>query len=212
MSDSMTRIKANLTGALCAFATLLFASNAFGASVTTDQAAFNAATTGLVFQTEDFETQPDQFSFREADFGPFVFRDNLADASASDTASVTDCGGNRCIDFISFGFLLTFDEPVNAVSFLIADSEGLTSDIQVDGQPAGSVVVPAGSGVFSFVGIFDLATPFTTVAVPFFFQTADVDDISFATATAIPLPGGLPLMLAVGLGFLGMARRQVNSG
>ncbi|MEM9044811.1 MAG: hypothetical protein AAGC81_08935 [Pseudomonadota bacterium] len=140
-----------------------------------------------------------------------MFRDNLADASASDTASVGDCGGNRCISFVSFGFSLTFDEPVNAVSFLIAEDEGVTSDIQVDGQPAGSVVLPSGSGDFNFVGIFDLETPFTTVAVPFFFQTADVDDISFATATAIPVPGGLPLMLSVGLGFLGVARRRVRN-
>ena len=192
---------------------LVFAGTAADAApvFTQDEAAFNAATAGLTFTTETFDTAPlGDLGTIEA-FNGFTL---AASSTISGLDSSTFCLTPNCISIGSSSspYTLIFDTPVNAVGFFIGDGNGETSDFLVDGTVVGTITTP-GSG-FTFVGVYDFMNSFTEVTVEDFLIIHELENVSFASGSPsapIPEPGTLAL-IGTGLAGLGIAARRRRKG
>jgi hypothetical protein len=142
-----------------------------------DKAAFDAATSGLSFTNEAFEGFPDQSSVKSVDAGPFTVGGSLFPFFIRDSIF---CRSGKCPSYLSKSVTLSFDNPVYAVSFFLGSGDGRGSRILVDGTDVGAITTPHDGS--AFVGVYDFATPFSTLRLPGHLWNFDVDDVSFAAA------------------------------
>ena len=193
--------------ALAAASLALGAAPAAAVTLTQDKSAFDAATAALSVTEESFDGFADEYFFTSIDAGPFTVE---ATGDVFFLLFSTFCRSGKCLTAFS-PFTISFDSPVNAAGFFLGDGDGGGSRVLVDGADVGGITTPLEG--FTFVGVYDLATPFSTVRLP---DTVDwifeIDDVSFAAASdtaAVPVPASLPLLLAgiAGLGLAGARRR-----
>ncbi|MEM7527381.1 MAG: hypothetical protein AAF416_06840 [Pseudomonadota bacterium] len=178
-----------------------------------EESAFDAATGGLLFTTDDFSTNVAQDN-------PIVFESGVTSlnvgAAVLGGADNSISGGryNNAIaggGFIgSLSIVWTFPEPVIAVGwqYFSVNSDGL--NVLVDGTLR-ALRESADSDPFNGFFGFTTTNPVTEITFGTFSPTQlnvfDFDDLQFAAAPAVvPLPGALPLLLA-GLAGLAFAAR-----
>ncbi|MEL7172158.1 MAG: VPLPA-CTERM sorting domain-containing protein [Pseudomonadota bacterium] len=178
----------------------------------TDEAAFDTATSGLLFTTDDFSTDvapADQITFASGVISlnqggvVRIFEDNSIEGGVYNNAVDGDGGDG------GLSILWTFPEPVTAVGFQYFDLTENDVNVSVDGSVR--ALREGGDPTDGFFG-FTTTTPVTEIIFDTFdVQDADVfdfDDLQFAgEAQVVPLPGALPLLLA-GLAGLAVVRQR----
>jgi hypothetical protein len=196
---------ANLMGAAVIGAMAAFAATASSAAtLTQDKTAFDAATGGVAFSFEDFDALADESGLAVKDFGDF----SVTSGDTFDiTASVSFCRAGKCLFALDDSVAFSFDAPINALGFYLGAGNGAMFGVLVDSAFIGLISTP--SSGYVFVGVYDLATPFSTVALPGEPGIFDIDDVSYGAledtgpSNPVPLPPALPLF-ATGLGALGL--------
>lgn len=189
-----------------ALAAILCASTAQAVTLTADKAAFDAATAGLALTAESFDAVG-PIDVSTVDFGSFT----LGSSQLLDDflGPPPFCLVPNCIAAVGDA-TLAFVTAQNAVGFFIGGLGDKTLSIAVDG--ASVVDLPNPSATFTFVGLYDLATPFSSVSI--FAPGApsgagfQIDEVRLGRVAPIPVPATLPLLLAglAGLGSVGARR------
>lgn len=186
----------------CAAILALFSLPVSAATLTQDQTAFDAATSGLTFATETFDgfNLSDQTS---VDFGPFTAAGPNFDVTTPLSSFFCDSG--QCLTNIDNELTLTFDTPIFALSWYAGSF--YNEEIRVDGALIGTMTsLPDFGGIYSSTG-------FTTVNFlgqgNFPVDLFDIDNLSYASAapSVVPLPASLPFAV-FGLAALGLLRRR----
>lgn len=168
--------------------------------------------------TEDFEDaplsgSPSSGALSSIDFGGFEVSSSpnalkVLDSNNFGAGNTTPGGSNYLLVDTDVGFVtgittFTFDSLLSAFGFWYSDAEG-SGTISFGGQTfALSATGNGGSSFFGYVG--------NTFVDSFTIDFGDdsnfgIDDVSYAP---VPLPAGLPLLLA-GLGALAIARRRAQ--
>jgi hypothetical protein len=180
------------------------ATSGFAATFTTDQAAFDAATIGLTFQSENFDGF-NLTSQTNVDFGPFTATGPDFDVKPSSSF----CVAAACITDIDNVITFTFDQAINALEFDLKSARSET--FTLDGNPL--AIGPSLSLVF--IGIYDFSTPFTTLNIVsngiFPQDLFDIDNLSFARGQpvpAVPLPAAFWLFGTALVGLVGFGKRK----
>jgi len=230
-----------LTFSASFFALAAIASSASAAIVHFSQASFDSAVAGYTVQTEDFSSilaDPPASSFTLSSTTPAITLSiaggtlDPSDARAGSTALDGAFVGLAPSGSTGFGTLtLSFDKPVEAVSFLLYDLNDTTSSsplttISRDSvalwQISGSVgtnqsgtltevisknSVNVGNDVATFFGFTDFGNPFSSIVIENTSGTVDnaaIDNVSIV----IPEPSQVGLLLGVGaLAWLAIRRR-----
>ncbi|MEM6550132.1 MAG: hypothetical protein AAF713_20655 [Pseudomonadota bacterium] len=181
-----------------------------------DESAFDAATSGLLFTTDDFSTdvaQGNPIVFESGVISQNVGGSPLLFNSNSITAGVYLNGVDGDGSGAALSIVWTFPEPVIAVGWQyegvgLNDAnvlvDGALRALREDGDPA--------SGFFGFI----TTNPVTQITFDTFAPTGldlfQFDDLQFAAQqdAVVPLPGALPLLLAglAGLAFVRGGRRR----
>ncbi|MEM7527380.1 MAG: hypothetical protein AAF416_06835 [Pseudomonadota bacterium] len=181
-----------------------------------DETAFDTATSGLLFTTDDFSTDVGRDN-------PIVFESGVTSLNVGGPPFGTDnaiFGGvyNNAIEgagnVASVSFVWTFPEPVVAVGlqYLGVDEDAL--NVLVDGALRALRESADADPLNGFFG-FTTTNPVTQITFNTFSPTPidffDFDDLQFAAAPAVvPLPGALPLLLGslAGLAFAARGPRS----
>ncbi|MEM7527382.1 MAG: hypothetical protein AAF416_06845 [Pseudomonadota bacterium] len=178
-----------------------------------DESAFDAATSGLLFTTDDFSADVAQAN-------PIVFESGVTSLNvggATQLAADNSISGgryNNAVDgngnLASLSIVWTFPEPVIAVGwqYFSVESDGL--NVLVDGTLR-ALSESADSDPFNGFFGFTTTNPVTQITFGTFSPTDidefNIDDLQFAAErdAVVPLPGALPLLLA-GLAGLTLVR------
>ena len=190
-------------------AAALWATGAQAVVITNDEVAFNAATSALSFELEDFETTSIAGVF-SADLGAFTISNQTP--MSTETDAINCVGGSNCINLgSSFGFEeLVFANPVNAVSFFIGnDAVSRSFLFKVDGVTVNDVVQTGDAPGLepTFFGIYDLANSFFSIEPVFSSDSWHIDNVSYSTA-AVPLPATMPLIAGAICALMTFRRRR----
>ncbi|MGF1503121.1 MAG: VPLPA-CTERM sorting domain-containing protein [Paracoccaceae bacterium] len=184
-----------------------------------DRTAFDAATAGIAFTVDDFGTDVPQGN--PITFASGVSSENSAppaftDNSISDGRYVNATDGDG--DGASTSIVWTFPAPVTAVGFDYADVAVNRLAILVDGTERAIALgadSQTGDTADNFFG-FTSMTPIEMVTFGNLTPRDDIftlDNLQFGAAASdpdgavVPLPAGLPLLLA-GLAGLGLVARR----
>lgn len=184
--------------------TCLTSQIAHATTLTTNSGAFSTATDGVTFTFENFD------NYSVSNLSSFDFGDFTGSGPDFDVTSSSFCASGACVTSIRQTITFTFDEAINALSFGV--NSGSTETFVVDGETVGN----SGGAYSYFVGIYNLANPFTSVTISaaggfpqFLF---DIDNMNFGQVAPVPVPASLPL-LAGGLGLAAWAAtRRARKG
>lgn len=196
------------TIALAGAFVLALAGSAEATSATNDQAAFNIATSGLTFTTEDFNSA----SFAPTTSATFGLLTLTSTTPIMPVADSLNCVVSNCIradsDVAVFGF--SFSQPVHAFSFFVGNDDNRRTmtaifDDVVSMQTVGTGESPGLEP--TFFGFYDLATPFSDVKLFFPENEAwNIDNVAYSVAP-VPVPPSLPAVAAL-LAAFGLWRRR----
>ncbi|MEM7528445.1 MAG: hypothetical protein AAF416_12290 [Pseudomonadota bacterium] len=181
-----------------------------------DESAFDAATSGLLFTTDDFSTDVAQGN-------PIAFESGVVslnrggETQFADRNSISSGVYNNGVDGDGssgpLSVIWTFPEPVIAVGWQYAGLELNETNVLVDG--ALRALRESGDPQNGFFG-FTTTNPVTLIRFDTFasddLDRFQFDDLQFAAQqdAVVPLPGALPLLLAglAGLAFVRGGRRR----
>ncbi|MEL6574534.1 MAG: hypothetical protein AAFQ81_01480 [Pseudomonadota bacterium] len=178
-----------------------------------DQSAFDTATSGLLFTTDDFST--DVPSATEIVFDSGVTSRNSGGRPVASVDNVVFSGrylnaldGNGVV--ASTSIIWTFPEPVIAVGLqyraLLSDVLNVLVDGTMRAVREGADSDPA-NGFFGFTTTVPV-TQITFTNPTSSFDSFEITDLQFSAAPAVvPLPGALPFLLA---GLAGLALVRVH--
>lgn len=185
--------------AAAAIASLFAAASAYATTLTLNTGAFATATTGVAFQSEDFN------GYNVSNLNSFDFGDFVATGPDFDVKSSSFCVSGACVTSIAQTITFTFDTAINALSFRVKSGSGET--YVVDGNTVGT-----SGGAYDYtVGLYDLSTGFTSVTISaggsWPAHLFDIDNMSYGQMAPVPLPASMSLM-ALGLGAAGLMMRR----
>ena len=180
---------------------------ASAATVTKDRVAWAGQVGANALTMQDFNGVVDGFNDLVMELGGYRVR---SIGGVYGTSNAAFCLVPNCVETYN-RFSVEFDTPVNFFGILIGDGDDAIATVEVDGVSAGNFTLDGDAGEFTFVGAYDLATPFSKIEFfnpdPNGIGQVTLENLEFGTVAAVPLPPGVALML-LGLGALGVGARR----
>lgn len=220
----------SLRNLMLPLALIVTAAPALATTLTQSSFFFTQQTFGLDFEVENFSGVPPTLLGQTSyDLGDFT----VSSAAPFDVASNVFCpttgiGLGKCISSVLTSVTVTFDNPIKALSFTLADT---TLPPQFFFRIDGTTLLTANSFPAEtppltelFIGIFDATTPFSTVKIisaevptvqnfttPNIFYVDNLrygaDPVIVDPVNPVPLPASSALLIA-GLGLMSLARMR----